>query len=98
MKQIKSQTKQEQSRQSRLLKYSLSAKTTLLQGLLVTGLTVASSLLAPYLVKYLLDNELRAGAKPRANFLILILVAYLGTVLLGSHALFQYLTATQGRQ
>lgn len=84
MKQIKSQTKQEQSRQSRLLKYSLSAKTTLLQGLLVTGLTVASSLLAPYLVKYLLDNELRAGAKPRANFLILILAAYLGTVLLSA--------------
>ncbi|HHU08020.1 MAG TPA: ABC transporter ATP-binding protein [Clostridiaceae bacterium] len=78
------QDKLKKKRQNRLLKYTLQAKSTLGQGLFVTLLTVAASLLAPYLVKYLLDNELKEGVSLRVNFIILILVAYFGTMLLAS--------------
>lgn len=74
------QVKKDSGRQNRLLKYSLKAKYTLLQGLLVTGLAVASNLLAPYLVKYLLDNELQADVTLRVDFIILVLAAYMGTI------------------
>lgn len=73
-----------QKRQSRLLKYTLQAKRTLGQGLLVSVLTVASSLLAPYMVKYLLDNGLSEGASMHVNFIILVLAAYFGIMLLSA--------------
>ncbi len=73
-----------QKRQSRLLKYTLQAKRTLGQGLLVSVLTVASSLLAPYMVKYLLDNGLSEGTSMHVNFIILVLAAYFGIMLLSA--------------
>ena len=84
------QEKPNNKRQGRLLKYSLQSKGTLGQGLLVSVLSVASGLLAPYLVKYLLDNELKEGVSLSINFFVLILAAYLGATLLS--AIMRYLS------
>ncbi|HZW97923.1 MAG TPA: ABC transporter transmembrane domain-containing protein, partial [Bacillota bacterium] len=62
----------------------MQAKRTLGQGLLVSVLTVASSLLAPYMVKYLLDNGLSEGTSMHVNFIILVLAAYFGIMLLSA--------------
>ena len=72
-------------RNKRLATYAWKSKHTLLLGFLLTGLTIASDLIGPWIVGHIVDTELaeQVGARNPYSFMW-ILIAYFGSVVLAS--------------